>query len=149
MSETDPSYDLAHIESLDSEHQRLIAHRIHFLEFTRTITKRCKCNQPAFILAEGPTEGEQRRVECGTCGTYLAWLPKFHNKEARKTSSTRLATVAYCQLCCKTGANLVLVGHHVIEVHEGGSNAPENIWTVCEPCHAVIHALRRIAKAAT
>lgn len=147
MSETNQPYDLAHIESLDSEHQRLIAERLHFLDFTRTIKKTCRCDQPAFVLESGPTEGERRRVECGTCHTFLAWLPKFHNKANRKTSSTHLATAGYCQLCRKMGANLV--GHHVIEVQEGGSNAPENIWTVCEPCHAVIHALRRIAKAAT
>ncbi len=136
--------DLSKLDALDPEHQRLIAHRLHFIEFTRTIIKRCKCQQPAFILVEGPTEGERRKVECGTCGTYLAWLPKFHNKEARKTSSTRLATANYCELCCKVGVNLV--GHHVVEVQDGGSNEPDNIWTVCDPCHAVIHALRRLAK---
>lgn len=142
MNDAKKAIDLSKLDALDPEHQRLIAHRIHFLEFTRTITKRCKCPQPAFVLAEGPP-GEQRKVECGTCGTYLAWLPKFHNKEIRKTSSTRLATAAYCQLCCKVGANLI--GHHVVEAQDGGSNAPDNIWTVCEPCHAVIHALRRLA----
>jgi 5-methylcytosine-specific restriction endonuclease McrA len=37
------------------------------------------------------------------------------------------------------------VGHHVVEVAEGGSDDPENVWTICEPCHLVIHALRRLA----
>ena len=81
-----PRLDLAQIEALDAEHQRLIAERLHFLEFTRALGKTCRCKAPVFILESGPTEGEKRRVECGTCHAFMAWQPKIQNKERRKSS---------------------------------------------------------------
>lgn len=130
------------IDQLDEEHQRLAFERLHFLSFVKTLSpKPCRCGAPIPILAPGPTPNEQRKVECGGCGKFLAWLPKLKNKDKRPSSSTGLASGTDCQCCRKTGVSLT--GHHIVEIFEGGTNDPENIWSVCEPCHAVIHALRR------
>lgn len=133
------------VDQLDKEHQQLVFERLHFLSFLEKIAPIKCCGQPAPILADGPYAGERRKVECGSCSKFLAWLPKLKNKDRRASSSTGLANGVECQLCRKTGVNLV--GHHVVEVDEGGADNSENIWSVCDPCHAVIHALRRIARA--
>jgi hypothetical protein len=133
------------LAGMDSEHEQMAFELLHFRAFVRTLKATCKCPAPTHILTEGPHPGERRRVECGGCGAWLAWLPKLKNKDRRSSNSTGLAQGTFCQCCRKTGVNLV--GHHVIEVEEGGSNEPANIWTVCEPCHTVIHALRRMASA--
>lgn len=137
------------IDGLDDEHRRMAIERLHFQDFVRTKSplKPCRCpsRTPALVLSMGPPNepGARRRIECGTCHTFFFWLPKLKNKNKRSASSIGLASGAECQLCRKSGVNLV--GHHIVEVVDGGSNDPENIWTVCEPCHAVIHALRRHA----
>lgn len=135
------------IDSLDAEHQRLVLERLHFIEFLRDKSphKPCRCPDgiPALILSEGPptNPGEKRRIECGTCHQFYYWLPKLKNRNQRPPSSTGLANIEFCQCCRRSGVNLV--GHHVVEVAEGGSNDSDNLWTVCEPCHTIIHALRR------
>lgn len=137
------------LDRLDSEHRRLALERLHFLNFldAKAPLPPCNCPSgiPAPILAEGPpnSPGEKRRIECGRCHKFYFWLPKLKNKDRRPSSSTNLADGTACQCCRKIGVNLV--GHHVIEVAEGGADDPENIWTICEPCHAIIHALRRHA----
>lgn len=141
-----PDFDF---DRLDAEHQRLAFERLHFLNFLRSKSPLPPCNcpsgLPAPILAEGPPNapGEKRRIECGGCRKFYFWLPKLKNKDRRSSSSTNLADGTLCQCCRKIGVNLV--GHHVIEVAEGGADAPDNIWTLCEPCHTIIHALRRHA----
>lgn len=131
------------IDQLDEEHRQLAFERLHFLNFTKTLVmKPCRCGVPSPILEAGPEPHERRRIECGGCGKFLAWLPKLKNKDKRPSSSTGLASGTFCQCCRKTGVKLI--GHHIIEVDEGGDDRPENIWTVCDPCHAVIHALRRV-----
>lgn len=77
---------------------------------------------------------------------FLSFLEKIAPIKCCGQPAPILANGVECQLCRKTGVNLV--GHHVVEVDEGGADNSENIWSVCDPCHAVIHALRRIAKAA-
>lgn len=135
---------LAQLDQLDNEHQQMMFERLHFLSFIKTLTlKSCRCGEPAPILAPGPGANERRKIECGGCGQYIAWLPKLKNKNRRTSTSTGLASGAVCQCCRKTGVKLV--GHHVVEVAEGGSDDPENVWTICEPCHLVVHALRRLA----
>lgn len=137
------------IDDLDDEHRQMALERLHFQDFVRSKSplKSCSCptGNPALVLALGPPNepGARRRIECGICHTFYFWLPKLKNKDKRPTSSTGLANGSECQCCRKRGVNLV--GHHVVEVAEGGTDDPANIWTVCAPCHAVIHALRRHA----
>lgn len=135
------------IDSLDEEHRSLALERLHFLDFVDRLKQKpvtCRCQSgPAFILSEGPSNdpGARRKVECGNCHKLLGWLPKLKNKDRRPTASVGLASADYCQ-CCRQ-ADRPLVGHHVIEVSEGGDNSASNIWTLCEPCHTIVHALRR------
>jgi hypothetical protein len=141
-----PIPDLSLVDQMDAEHQQLVFERLHFLNFIKKLEplKPCRCGEPAPALADGPPgTGERRRIECGGCSKFIAWLPKLKNKDRRSSGSTGLAASSFCQCCRKTGVNLV--GHHVVEVAEGGSDDPENVWTICEPCHLVIHALRRLA----
>lgn len=139
----------ADVDYLDIEHRNLLFERLHFLNYlaAKAPLDSCKCpgGAPTPILAEGPPQepGSRRRIECGLCHKFYFWLPKLKNKDKRATSSTGLANSTFCQCCRKSGANLV--GHHVVEVVEGGTDDSDNIWTLCEPCHQVIHALRRIA----
>jgi hypothetical protein len=98
-------------------------------------------------LAGPPQEpGARRRIECGQCHKFYYWLPKIKNINKRPPSSTGLARGAVCQCCLKAG--VALVGHHVVPVADGGSDAQDNIWTVCSACHAIIHALRRMVEQA-
>lgn len=137
------------IDQLDFDHQKLAMERLHFLNFLaeKSPLMACKCHGgvPTPILAEGPPQepGARRRIECGRCHKFYFWLPKLKNQNRRASSSTGLADSYGCQCCRKIGVNLI--GHHVVEVQEGGTNSPENVWTVCEPCHQIIHALRRHA----
>jgi hypothetical protein len=135
------------VDDLDESQQQSAFERLHFLRFIKNKEPYapCRCSEgPALILAEGPPQepGAVRRIECGVCHKFYFWLPKLKNKNRRSTSSTGLAQGNYCQCCRKTGVNLI--GHHVIEVMEGGDDSPENIWTVCDSCHQIIHALRRL-----
>jgi hypothetical protein len=137
------------VDRLDAEHRKLAFERLHFLNFLNDKSPLSPCNcpsgQPTPILAEGPPNApsEKRRIECGKCHKFYFWLPKLKNKDRRPSSSTNLADGMTCQCCRKIGVNLI--GHHIVEVAEGGSDEPDNIWTVCVPCHAIIHALRRHA----
>ena len=146
MTSALPEFDF---DRLDAEHQQLAFERLHFLHFLHAKSPLPPCNCisriPTPILTEGPPNapGEKRRIECGLCHKFYFWLPKLRNKDKRPSSSTNLADGTTCQCCRKIGVNLV--GHHLVEVAEGGTDEPENIWTVCEPCHTIIHALRRHA----
>lgn len=137
------------IDQLDVEHQNLVMARLHFNQHVATLHRQLTehlvkyGHEAAPVLDTGPQPHEQRKIVCAHCNRWLDWLPKLKNKNRRAPSSTGLADSEFCQCCRRSGVNLI--GHHVIEVHEGGANEPENIWTVCEPCHQVIHALRRHA----
>lgn len=140
------------IDQLDEDRRSLALERLRFLDFIREKSKAtpldpCHCpgGNPTLALSMGPPNdpGAKRRIECGICHKFYFWLPKSKNQNRRLSSSTGLASGAVCQCCRKTGVNLV--GHHVEEVCAGGTDDPSNIWTVCEPCHSIIHALRRHA----
>lgn len=135
------------IDSDDFETRKRNFERLRFIMFveSKKPLKPCKCGDPHLVLAEGPPNepGSVRRIECGACHQFYFWLPKSRNRDKRPASSIGLASGNFCQCCLKAGANLV--GHHVVPVADGGSNAPENIWTLCAPCHDVVHALRRHA----
>jgi len=145
MSNTLPAFD---IDQLDVEHQKIAFERLHFLNFLQAKAPLATCDcldgKPTPVLVEGPPQepGSKRRIECGLCHKFYFWLPKLRNKDKRPSSSTNLASGSYCQCCRKIGANLI--GHHIVEVAEGGTDDQENIWTLCEPCHSIVHALRRI-----
>jgi len=45
-----------------------------------------------------------------------------------------------CKKCCGKKNNPKLHVHHIIFCSNGGTNSPDNLITLCEPCHNGIHA---------
>ena len=43
--------------------------------------------------------------------------------------------------CTQCGAGDRLTVHHVVPAREGGSGWPDNLVTLCSPCHLIIHNL--------
>lgn len=139
------------LDSLDQGRQHLIFETLHFKNFVASKAPHAPCacqTGPLLVLEAGPPQepGARRRIECGKCHKFYYWLPKIKNINKRPPSSTGLARGAVCQCCLKAG--VALVGHHVVPVADGGSDAQDNIWTVCGACHAIIHALRRMVEQA-
>lgn len=95
--------------------------------------------------------GEQR---CPSCGSFLKWEPKPPEQKERNGARRKQRTeytpttlgIEYCQICLRTkemlGRNESLLIHHVLEVQDGGSDSPENIWVLCSHCHALVHHVR-------
>ena len=137
------------IDSLDSDRQAIAYQRLHFLKFisSKQPYPQCQCGEPTLVVEPGPGDDERRRIECGVCHKFYWWLPKLKNKDRRPGASIGLADSDFCQCCRRSGVRLV--GHHVIEVAEGGTDDPINIWTVCDPCHTIIHAMRKAVKSIT
>jgi 5-methylcytosine-specific restriction endonuclease McrA len=107
--------------------------------------KRCKCPSGIPIFVDGEGSGNNwRRVECGICNTWIDWISHPDNAKSRRKTHAR-KTTEYCQLCLRETTSLE--PHHIIEVSMGGGDEPENIWTVCEPCHTLIHSIRRLSGA--
>jgi len=48
-----------------------------------------------------------------------------------------------CQCCFGESGNDKLQAHHLKQRKDGGSNAPDNLITLCDPCHNDIHAKRK------
>jgi 5-methylcytosine-specific restriction endonuclease McrA len=46
------------------------------------------------------------------------------------------AGVGLCHACGRDGSR---VWHHIVQLQNGGTNSPNNLVKVCQPCHAVIH----------
>jgi hypothetical protein len=107
--------------------------------------QRCRCpsGEPVLVDGEG-VPPHWRRVECGLCNTSFGWIPPPENAKKRKKTHAK-KTTDFCQCCLKDG--VALTAHHVVEVQHGGGDEPENIWTVCESCHTIIHSLRNIGGA--
>jgi len=39
--------------------------------------------------------------------------------------------------------NTTFVLHHVVEVQDGGTDDPANMWRLCTICHEMVHLMRR------
>lgn len=48
-----------------------------------------------------------------------------------------------CQCCFGKSGNDILQVHHIDQRKDGGSNAPDNLITLCSPCHNDIHAKKK------
>jgi len=90
---------------------------------------------------------------CATCGRWLAWVSKPDGEKRNRRNSRRLsrpferAGIDYCQMCLRTKAELpphmTFIGHHIVEVRDGGTDEPGNLWHLCTFCHELIHLVRR------
>jgi len=144
-----PSF-AADIESSSPEQLESIKLLLHIREHIEKARARvderqekCRCTSGVPILVDGEGSGPHlRKIECGRCGQAFGWIPQVKNYGKRPKNGAQ-KTTEFCQMCRRQ--NVVLTAHHVIEVSEGGKDGPENIWTVCEQCHVMIHAVRRIA----
>ena len=68
---------------------------------------------------------------------------RYHSGSWRQIRRMQLQRQPLCELCLKdnryTKATLV---HHVRPLAEGGTNAPDNLMSLCGPCHSRLHAER-------
>ena len=68
---------------------------------------------------------------------------RYHTGTWAKIRKLQLRRQPLCELCLKekryTKATLA---HHIRPVNEGGTNAPDNLMSLCGPCHSRLHAAR-------
>lgn len=93
------------------------------------------------------------KLICYQCGRFIGWVAKPDGDKRRRRGTKKLAKrmedngVDYCQICLKKRQELpdheTFVAHHVIEVRDGGTDDPGNIWHLCTTCHEMVHLLRR------
>jgi 5-methylcytosine-specific restriction protein A len=66
---------------------------------------------------------------------------KKYGRSWRKIRASYLSKNPLCELCETTGklipANMV---HHKIKLSDGGTNAQENLQSLCNSCHSRLHA---------
>jgi hypothetical protein len=113
--------------------------------------RHCKTNadHPVTLTPEKIHYG---RVDCGTCGRLLRWLPKPDGEPSKyKRQAAHRNLVAdygrgFCELCLRKVGELpprqTLEAQHVIEYQDEGSNKRENIWILCTACHKLVHWMR-------
>lgn len=108
----------------------------------------CSCNEMRVELLEQGIH--YAKAVCVFCGTFLKFMPKPKNLEARKGSTLNLAKkydIKYCELCLRYQDELpqgqTLHGHHVVEHQDGGNDDRSNIWGLCTHCHELVALIRR------
>lgn len=115
-------------------------------EINRLSAEKPRCCSQQAIIAETPDPGVKhyKKAVCGSCGKFFGWISKPKNLTRRAPSTTGLKTGERCAICL-TGSSLEV--HHIIEVADGGDNDPENLLTLCQACHALVHWVRRYRSA--
>ncbi len=97
------------------------------------------------VLTSGPHYSKQ---QCPQCGRFLAFgkKPENEGKRGKNKHTPESLGISHCQMCGREkgrlGSRGVLEAHHIDEIHDGGSDTPENIWVVCTSCHKLIHHQR-------
>lgn len=64
------------------------------------------------------------------------------SKRKKITQGTKIEILTECGYRCSvpTCRNILALDmHHIIEVSEGGGNAPDNLIVLCPTCHALFH----------
>ncbi len=92
---------------------------------------------------------------CSRFEKHAGWVPKPRDGSSRRKSNRKLLKRCdvllrdFCHLCTRTSAvldhlkpALQLEVHHVIEVQDGGTDEPSNLWVLCSECHAEVHRRR-------
>lgn len=115
---------------------------------------RCSFHQdtdPVFVPT--PTSVHYGKLVCPICERFVTWVKKPENQgKKRRPSQDHLRWlfddehIDYCQLCMRPRASLphgtVLDVHHIIEVHDGGTDDRLNLLLLCNVCHRIVHLLR-------
>lgn len=66
---------------------------------------------------------------------------KRYGSEWRKVRAKYVRTHPYCELCFKEDRmKLVEEVHHKVPLSEGGTHDEDNLISLCQSCHARIHA---------
>lgn len=100
------------------------------------------------LVTPRPDTPHAAELRCPLCEGFHSWLPKPKNEGKRPKNKHTPGSlgIEYCQMCMRPksrlGTHEVLVSHHVEEIQNGGPDEPENIWVVCQVCHALIHHQR-------
>jgi len=104
------------------------------------------------LRPDTPHYGE---IRCPDHGHH--WVPKpSADKRQKRKANAKLKKLipegynSFCELCMRSESllgdlspSLFLEVHHVIEVQELGSDAPENLRLLCSECHELVHSRRR------
>jgi len=68
---------------------------------------------------------------------------RYHNSRWKEIRTAKLHRQPLCEMCMKENryvtATLV---HHILPLSEGGTNAPDNLMSLCDSCHGKIHSSR-------
>lgn len=94
------------------------------------------------------------KLTCHHCSRHLKWVAKpddertKHKRPADHKDLVDRYGRGFCEMCLRQTGSLQgrqhLVGHHVIEFKDGGTSARDNVWIVCDRCHALIHWVRKM-----
>lgn len=93
------------------------------------------------------------KLHCPHCDTFVGWSGKkkaIKSEDGERTRSSqwnaKRLNKGYCEMCQRPkdflGYGERLEVHHVTEIEQGGEDVPENIWTLCTPCHRLVHHQR-------
>jgi len=93
---------------------------------------------------------------CSRLKKHVDWVPKPRDGSSRRKANRKLLKKCdvllrdFCHLCARPSAvldhlkpALQLEVHHVIEVQDGGTDEPSNLWVLCSECHELVHRQRR------
>lgn len=68
---------------------------------------------------------------------------KYHSGTWAKLRCMKLQRQPLCELCMKEHRYIqATLVHHILPLTEGGTNASDNLMSLCGPCHSRLHAGR-------
>ena len=66
---------------------------------------------------------------------------RYHNSRWKEIRSAQLHRQPLCEMCMKEGRYIpATLVHHIIPLSEGGTNAADNLMSLCDSHHSKIHA---------
>ena len=77
------------------------------------------------------------------CEEHSKLEAKRYNTEWRRIRKRYASAHPLCEECLKVGRYTpTQVVHHILPLREGGTNAEDNMMSLCHSCHGRIHAER-------
>lgn len=117
---------------------------------TDRVCPRCKETTSGYARKRPDTGHTGGQLVCTHCGCHLDWIKSDESKKRRKSSTAKLVSKysdGFCEMCLLRSEGLPpyqrLEAHHVKEVDDGGEDTRDNIWILCNSCHAMVHHQRR------
>ena len=110
----------------------------------------CECGHSTIQFAYMPSNNSLN-VYCDHCWSkYPKSLSKLKSAKRRNdkhqyfADHQRKVNRHFCEVCLTDQYSLQV--HHIIEVKDGGSDEPENLSLLCDPCHTIVHRLRNLTR---